>query len=125
MVLLVPLAKSAPTGECQRLRLALRAMQHALVRLAIHMSPNEKKALIALAEAYSEFAGYCGFAYIAANSGLPREKVRRTVRSLARKGLWTEDGEPAGSGYKCSDAGLDFYWNEIVPASPVTSAERK
>jgi hypothetical protein len=89
--------------------------------LNTNMSPNEKKVLIALAEIHSECGGYCSFDYIATLSGLPRDKIRRTVRSLARqgfaefgKGLWTEDGEPAGSGYKCSDDGLHLYWNEIV-----------
>ena len=77
------------------------------------MSPNEQAALKALAEFYSGDFGYADFATIAAESGLPRKDVRRTVRSLARKGfaefgkgLWTEDGEPAGSGYRCTDEGF-------------------
>lgn len=48
-------------------------------------------------------------------SGLDRHLVRRTVRALARKGfvtllrgLWTEDGEPAGSGYGITQAGAAF-----------------
>lgn len=78
------------------------------------MSPNEKQALAALASAYVESDGFCylSFAGIASRSGLDPKLVRRTVRSLARKGfaqycrgLWTEDGEVAGSGYACTQAG--------------------
>lgn len=78
------------------------------------MSPNEMKALKALAEAYSEYEEFCflNFKGIAARSGLEPRLVRRTVRSLARKGLaqygkglWTSDGELAGSGYCCTKAG--------------------
>jgi len=55
------------------------------------MSPNETKALAALANAYSDYEDFCflSFAAIAANSGLDPKLVRRTVRSLARKGLMT------------------------------------
>jgi hypothetical protein len=72
------------------------------------------KALKALAEAYSDYEEYCylGFKGIAARSGLEQRLVRRTVRSLARKGfaeygkgLWTDDGALAGSGYRCTKAG--------------------
>lgn len=44
-----------------------------------------------------------------------RAEVRRSCRSLARKelaeyhrGLWTEDGEPAGAGYCITRTGHDF-----------------
>ena len=79
------------------------------------MSPNEAKALGALAEAYSEDEDFCflSFKGIASRSGLDPKIVRRTIRSLARKGfaryqrgLWTEDGEMAGSGYCCTKEGL-------------------
>lgn len=78
------------------------------------MSPNETKALKALAEAYSDYEDFCflSFKGIAARSKLDAKLVRRTVRSLARKGfaryqrgLWTEDGEMAGSGYCCTKEG--------------------
>lgn len=46
-------------------------------------------------------------------TGLPRDEVRRRVRALARKGLlqyerglWTDDGEMAGSGYSITEKGL-------------------
>ena len=86
------------------------------------MSPNEKKSLTALAERYSADFGYLHFSTIATESGLDRSLVRRTVRSLARKGLaeysnglWTDEGTPAGAGYRVTQAGLHIYWNEINP----------
>lgn len=89
------------------------------------MSPNEKLALRALAEIYRDDFGYASFQMIAAESGLDPKCVRRTVRSLARKGLaeygkglWTEDGTPAGAGYRCTDAGFKIFWNE-----PATSTD--
>ena len=46
-------------------------------------------------------------------TGYDRKAVRRSVRALARKGLaeysrglWTEDGEPAGAGYCLTDEGI-------------------
>jgi len=46
------------------------------------------------------------FNTIARRSGVPRPKIRRVVRAMARKGIteyhkgcWTEDGEPGGAGY--------------------------
>jgi hypothetical protein len=78
------------------------------------MSPNEMKVLGALAEAYSDYEDFCflSFAGIAARSDIDPKLIRRTVRSLARKGLakygrglWTDDGEMAGSGYACTKEG--------------------
>lgn len=78
------------------------------------MSPNERKVLKALAEAYSDYEDFCflSFAGIASRSDIDPKKIRRSVRSLARKGLaqygrglWTDDGEVAGSGYACTKAG--------------------
>jgi hypothetical protein len=79
------------------------------------MSPNEQKALGALAEAYSDYEDFCflSFKGVAERSGLDPKLVRRTVRSLARKGfarygkgLWTDDGELAGAGYCCTKEGV-------------------
>ncbi|QAY96691.1 hypothetical protein CWB41_13925 [Methylovirgula ligni] len=71
------------------------------------------KCLGALARFYDDEFGFVSFATIAAEADMPRIAVRRTVRFLARrglaeygKGLWTRDGEPAGSGYRCTRAGL-------------------
>lgn len=75
------------------------------------VSDREAIALAALCTTYEP--GWClGFDAIARRSGLSRDKVRRTVRALARKGLaefhrglFTEDGLTAGSGYCASSAG--------------------
>lgn len=76
------------------------------------MSPTETKVLEALVEA-DDYSGYCYLAFdaLCANTGLERKVVRRACRSLARKGLaqfgkglWTEDGEMAGSGYCATKA---------------------
>ncbi len=52
------------------------------------------------------------FRSIAKHSGVERHHIRRAVRSLARKGLvvfrkglFTEDGEVAGSGYALTHTG--------------------
>jgi hypothetical protein len=79
------------------------------------MSPDEMKALTALAQAYSDYEDFCylSFKGVATRSGLDPKIIRRTVRSLARKGfaeygrgLWNDDGRMAGSGYCCTKAGL-------------------
>ena len=69
------------------------------------MNENESKVL-----AYMIEEGCVGLAFpfepIAVNTGLDRKVVRRACRSLARKGLaqfirglWDDEGNPAGSGY--------------------------
>lgn len=91
------------------------------------VSERELKALKALAEFYSpDGLGYISFATIAKKSGLPQEQVRRTVRALARKGLaeygrglWSEDGEPMGSGYCCTSKGYELAGVEAyAPMTP-------
>lgn len=75
------------------------------------MTDNERKVLKALN--YNE-DGTCfsGFAFLQDETGLDRKAVRRACRSLKRKGLaqfatglWTEDGEPRGSGYAATKEG--------------------
>ncbi len=77
------------------------------------VSEREMKALNALAGIYGSEYGYLAFKAIARRSGLDPSHVRRSVRALARKGLaeygkglWTDDGELAGSGYRCTEAGF-------------------
>ena len=79
------------------------------------VSKREEQVLRALAGCDSEDFGYMSFDGIAQISKLARRHVRRTVRALARKGLteycrglWTEDGTPAGSGYRCTQFGRDM-----------------
>ena len=77
------------------------------------MNENEMKVLAALNEAYGyDGFGYVNFSYLSSDTGLDRKVVRRACRSLARKGLaeygrglWTEDCQPAGSGYAATKAG--------------------
>lgn len=71
----------------------------------INLSVNECKVLDALFE-HAGMEGCYGFAPLARFTKLERNIVRRCCRSLARKGLtsferglWSEGGEPAGSGY--------------------------
>jgi len=78
-------------------------------------SPNqqaEARVLNALQEeGYHDF-NVLNFAEIMIRTGLERRVVRRSCRSLARKGFaayvrgcWTEEGEPAGSGYRLTKEG--------------------
>ena len=55
------------------------------------------------------------FAPIASYTRLNRKEVRRACRSLRKKGLaefmqglWNEDGEPCGSGYRATREGLEI-----------------
>jgi hypothetical protein len=65
---------------------------------------------------YSNFNGLC------TELALERKLVRRACRSLARKGLaeygrglWKDDGGPAGSGYCATQAGADWLGSELLP----------
>jgi hypothetical protein len=85
------------------------------------MNDTERKVLAFLAENGSEYFCYMGFAAIVADTKLDRKQVRRACRSLARKGLakfssglWTEDGEPAGSGYGVTKDGVQMS-QSLVP----------
>lgn len=79
------------------------------------MNDAEKKVLAILAANHrggNEFL-FCSFSSLGSETNLERKVVRRACRSLARKGyarfasgLWTEDGEPAGSGYGATHDGL-------------------
>lgn len=81
------------------------------------MKLNEKelKCLEVLADSYHSDWNYLCFAYIVEDTKLTLTEVRRAVRSLAKKdmvqfarGLFTEDGEVAGSGYGCTRLGFDL-----------------
>jgi hypothetical protein len=79
---------------------------------------NEVKVLTVLVERrdnYSEGFYFQSFAYLQKKTGLERGAVCRACRALARKGLaefarglWSEDGEPAGSGYGATKQGAAF-----------------
>jgi hypothetical protein len=64
--------------------------------------------------------GYLSFRAIASCANLDPKVIRRAVRSLARKGfaqygkgLWTDDGELAGAGYCCTEAGHNFLFPNL------------
>lgn len=103
-----------------------------VMRGEITVSERELKVLVALDQDFSsEF--YCWMALyfrtIAERSGIEPHLVRRVVRSLARKGLaqyerglFTEDGLTAGSGYRCTQAGHDFLIARNAAAPPADEA---
>lgn len=89
------------------------------------LNPREHKVLTFLANEYNDEFGCYPFAPIARRTRLPIKQVRLACRSLKRKGftefhrgLWTMNGEPAGSGYRASKAGCDFI---DPPRNPVAS----
>ena len=77
------------------------------------MTENEKKVLYAFVSVYDEDY-YMNFKSIANAGEIDYRLVRRTVRAMARKGLtefgkglWTEDGEMAGAGYRLTKKGIE------------------
>lgn len=89
------------------------------------LSANERVLLLAMARehdgSFDEFSGdgvaFCqGFKALASVCPeLDPHLIRRTVRSLARKGLtgyakglWSEDGAPMGAGYGTTRAGREL-----------------
>ena len=75
------------------------------------LPPKQAKVLDAL-DHLTRDDYYIGFKFLSVNTGLDVAEVRRLVRALARKGLaaygrglWSEDGGPAGSGYRCTKLG--------------------
>ena len=80
------------------------------------LPPHQLLVLIALDEHYCSYLGagefFLPFKAISSVTGLDRAQVKRAVRRLARcgfaeysRGLMSEDGEVAGSGYACTKAG--------------------
>lgn len=73
----------------------------------------EALALKALCEVSGDWA-YFTFKLISKKTGLDIAATRQAVRTLASRGyaefargLWTEDGTPAGSGYRATDEGRE------------------
>lgn len=82
----------------------------------MNLKEPHRKVLKFLGEEYS-VDGICfmGFDGISQGTGLDRKQVRRSCRFLTRKGLlafgrglWTEDGEPIGSGYGATKIGAEL-----------------
>lgn len=83
----------------------------------VKISDRERKCLESLVMIYSEYdEGRCTyFRVISKQTGLTEQQVRRSVRSLARKGLaeyhrglFDDDGFTAGSGYCATKAGAEL-----------------
>lgn len=78
---------------------------------AVALTNQEAAALKALCQSGGDFA-FLSFKLVSKRSGLDIAATRQAVRSLATRGyaeyasgLWTDDGAPAGSGYKATDEG--------------------
>ena len=82
------------------------------------LNDTERAVLTVLAEdsGGDEEHSYLSFAPIMEVTGLPRKRVRRACRSLARKGLaaygrglFCDDGLPYGAGYRATTAGVEAW----------------
>lgn len=87
------------------------------------VSKLELRALEVLSDHYNSEGNCLYFKTIASLSGIEPKKVRRVVRSLARKGLaeftrglFDDEGNVAGSGYCCTPAGKTLF--EAIDAAP-------
>lgn len=85
--------------------------------IVMPINDTHKKVLAALVESYTDYEDFCfcTFQRLMADTGLDRAAVRRSCRFLTRKGLaqfgrglWSEDGEPFGSGYAATKAGAEL-----------------
>jgi hypothetical protein len=91
-------------------------MVQATTEQGVRINTTERIVLAFLADNY-QCDGICFscFAAICDETTLDRKAVRRACRSLTRKGLaqfstglWSEDGEPRGSGYAATRQGAEF-----------------
>ena len=96
-------------------------MAEAIVRL----SALEAQAMTAWQSAYRDF-GFLSFSTIERRSTLPSHLVRRVTRALARKGLvtyarglFTDMGEVAGSGYGLTELGRQYLNRKTEANAPV------
>lgn len=85
---------------------------------------DRERVLSTMAAVDNDF-GYLSFRHISERSGVPLAEARAIVRGLASeglaefaRGLFTEDGEPYGSGYALTVSGLEIA-GAIEPAAPV------
>jgi hypothetical protein len=80
----------------------------------VRLNDAENQVLAALASVANPDFGFLSFAAIGRRVSLDRPVIRRACRSLTRKGLakfsrglWTDDGDMAGSGYAATAAGCE------------------
>lgn len=90
----------------------------------VNLNADETKVLKVLAADRHDDFGYRAFKFLQRRTRMNRARVRRACRSLSRKGLaeygrglWNEDGEPGGSGYAATSAGVER-------AGPIERRER-
>lgn len=88
------------------------------------VSERELRILEVLTDHYCMEGNCLYFSYIGKLTSLDRSQVKRSVRSLARKGfaeyvrgLFDDDGMVAGSGYCATRAGVDFFNTKPPPPS--------
>lgn len=107
------------TDAASRIRREIRAMEMERARSKLtRLPPHQRRVLAALVDDdWHEETYYHSFKYIASASGLIRAQVSRACKALRRlgfmefsRGLFTEDGETAGSGYRVTQAGTDWFW---------------
>lgn len=102
----------------------------------IRLNDKESSVLAVLAEAGGEDSdcGFLGFKGIAHDMpSLDRRTIRRACRSLARKGLaryarglWKDDGSPAGSGYCATREGVALRQQiETAPSALLASHQNR
>lgn len=84
------------------------------------MQENHKVVLAALALITTPEEFYVPFSRLQEETGMDRATVRRVCRHLARrgyaeyrKGLFTEDGYVAGSGYAITNSSLNAFSGEL------------
>ncbi|RYE28353.1 MAG: hypothetical protein EOP23_23425 [Hyphomicrobiales bacterium] len=92
------------------------------------VSARERKVLVVLAGGFDPHEWFAfNFKGIAKRCDVEPSMIRRVVRALARKGLaqyerslWFEDeSRPAGAGYRCTQAGFDFF------TAPLDSSQKQ
>lgn len=95
-------------------------------KTVLKLGPVETKVFSAWRNADPDWA--YPFAAVSERSGVPLRQIRRAVRSLARKGLvvylrglFTDEGYTAGSGYALTEAGHAF--DRAITASEAGHAE--
>lgn len=92
------------------------------MRVKVRLLPHHQKVLEALRDVTLPHGEHClGFNAIAHLAEMDRAEVRRIVRHLARRGLaeyhrglWTYDGQMAGSGYCITHAGIALLAERLV-----------
>jgi len=126
-------------GEVAKLAAEVRAGEQARERAKLkRLAPHQRRVLAALVDDHwdDEFTYYRPFSTIASWSGLTRPQVSRACKALRRlgftqyaRGLFTEDGEVAGSGYRITRLGHAWWWDnehspDRAPQGPLADSDK-